>query len=157
MEYMMQFLSSSGSFWISAILGRWWRIDPLADITSHLSPYAYALNNPISTIDPDGRSTNSTHTDSSGNILAVYNDGDLGVYKHNDAKTKADVDKDRKDSKTTSGGGENEGETEYWDEFIIPGTNIAAGKIDFGASWDDAINKLREEAMKMDLKEIGEN
>jgi hypothetical protein len=109
-------------------------------------------------IDPDGRSTNSTHTDSSGNILAVYNDGDFGVYKHNDATTKAAVDKDRNDSKTTSGGGEKMGETEYWDEFVSPetGKTMTNTRINFGESWDGLINDMAGKASKMDLKEIAE-
>jgi len=112
-------------------IGRWHVIDPMTDKFSSYNPYNYALNNPANIVDLNGMEGTSTHTDSAGKVLAVYNDGDLGVYKHDDAKTKADVD--AKHSNTnTSAGGEKVGETLLWNSFQTDGGK-AVGKINFGS------------------------
>ena len=109
----------------------WLSTDPLMEMYPNVNPYAYCLQNPINYTDPTGMSVEgdeppSTHTDKNGNIIAVYNDGDLGVYKHGDnadggTPTKANIDK--RHEKSTSAGGTKMGETEFWDEFIAPGNS----------------------------------
>ncbi len=61
-------------------LGRWLSIDPDEKKFPWQSPYVSMDNNPTNLTDPLG---NSTHTDRNGRVIAVYNDADFGVYKHN--------------------------------------------------------------------------
>ena len=115
----------------------WLSVDPLAEMDYSGSPYSYVSNAPINLIDPDGMFSadfkdendnkttlirnlptriESTHTDENGNVLDVYDDGDLGVYVHPNGTTTADVNK-KHSSSNTSAGGTKKGETYYWDEF----------------------------------------
>jgi RHS repeat-associated protein len=139
-------------------IGRWSSVDPLAEMDYSGSPFGYVSNSPVNLIDPDGRysadfndenatkkSSNyfddgprtiaSTHTNEKGDVLAVYNDGDLGIYVHPDGITKTEIDKKHSKSNTSAGGTEI-GETYYWDEFR------AGDRILFGQSWNNELVDL---------------
>ena len=46
-----------GARWYDGTLGRWWSVDLMAEITLNISPYSYALNNPVILVDIDGMFT----------------------------------------------------------------------------------------------------
>jgi RHS repeat-associated protein len=98
----------------------------------------------------------STHTDEQGNVIAVYNDGNNGVYQHKNSDLKEiGFEPSRMSLSTTKA--EKKGTTKFWDEFLNPNSQEAQGRISFGESWNPIITKLHNLAMEMDLKEIGEN
>src|SRR5210317_1261467 len=81
----------------------------------------------------------STNTDEDGNVLAVYDDGDLGVYAHRNGTTKADIDASHSID-NTSAGGTRKGETLHTFSFVDgleleKGNIIHRGKIDFSSTW----------------------
>lgn len=49
-----------GARWYDAVLCRWTTVDPLAEKTPHVSPYAAFLCDPIRYVDPDGRDPGDT-------------------------------------------------------------------------------------------------
>jgi len=125
-------------------------VDPLIDKYPFISAYAYCLNNPVRYIDPDGR---STHKNEEGKVIAVYDNKDLGVYRHTNESLKGF---DPKKMSLTTIGVEKMGETENWDEFVNPETRKAMTNITiaFGISFDPLIEKMHDKAQEMDLKEI---
>ena len=143
-----------------AELGRFLSVDPLRESAEAADPqtwnrYTYALNNPVLLTDPTGE---STHTDNTGAVVAVYDDNDLGVYMHDDLSSW-----NKKDKLTKTGTGVKwMGETAYWDEFrahnnktgaIEPGIAKDA-RIQFGMSFDGVIRTMHNEAAKMSAPAI---
>jgi len=125
-------------------------MDPLAEAAQDWSTYRAFYCNPIKFSDPTGM-LESTHTDEDGNVVAVYDDGDLGVYKHDGkgAEAKKEVETNY-NAQNTSAGGEKMGETwtslgfadfNYYEQTgkIRPGQGA---KIDFNSDW--ATNKVND-------------
>ena len=129
------------------LMTMWLSVDPMADKYPSISPYAYCAWNPVKLVDPNGEEI-STHTDHEGNVVAVFNDGDNGVYRHGpnrdgSAVTKYQIIK-RHEKYGTSARGEYMGQTKYWDEFMTQDRHTgeaqnSGGRIFFGESWEETI------------------
>jgi len=78
---------NSALYWeYDSRLGRRWNLDPVRQ--AMISQYACFDGNPIWKSDILGNKASdpSTHTDKDGNVVAVIDDGDKGVYKHSGNK-----------------------------------------------------------------------
>ena len=118
--------------------------------------YSYVRNNALTFLDPTGR---STHTNSAGDVLAVYDDDDLGVYRHDKKNLK---NWNGTDTLAASGKGVGRmGETEYWDEFRAHDSKTGAvldqvaegARIIFGSSFDSDVQRLGQQAAGLGLVE----
>jgi len=63
------------------LMTMWLSVDPMADKYPSISLYAYCAWNSVKLAYPDGKEI-SIHTDEEGNVVAVYNDGVNGVFRH---------------------------------------------------------------------------
>ena len=133
-------------------LGRWGSSDPAAATYESYSNYHFGGNNPLRNFELDGASFYSTHTDWSGNVVAVYDDGDLGVYRHMDA-SRAIIDMNHNYS--TSAGGQYMGESLHTYSFVDHNVYnmsfgkelIGVGKIDFESTWAyDQVDRILQQS-----------
>ena len=93
------------------LMTSWLSVDPMADKYPNVSPYNYCAWNPVMLVDPDGREE-STHIDCDGNVVAIFNDGDYGVYQHSGTMQQAQEEAYRMHSSCRpSAGGLKVGET----------------------------------------------
>ena len=151
-----------GARYLNNELSIWLSVDPMSDKYPHLTSYNYCANNPVMLVDPDGRmaSKPSTHIDQDGNVVAVFNDGDNGVYQHGrnaDGSTVTESQLSRRaETQGTSSGGTKVGETAHWDEFVSPetGKTMTNYKLQLGKSFDPIISNMHSKAEDMDLIDI---
>jgi len=104
----------------------------------------------------------STHLDDEGNVVAVFNDGDNGVYQHGKnadggSVTEYQLSK-RAEKQGTSSGGTKVGETAYWNEFVSPedGTTMTQYNVQVGKSFDPIISEMNAKSKDMNLIEIAQ-
>jgi hypothetical protein len=120
--------TTTATFWeYDGRIGRRWNVDPV--VKEWESSYTCLNSNPIFNIDPNGDNT-STHIDKKGNVLAVYDDGDLGIYQHKDLSK--ETFKENTSKKLSKKQSEKVGRTMYIGSFL-DGSGKASGYIDIGS------------------------
>ena len=144
-----------GARFYDPAIGRFSTVDPMGESKLGIGTYVYCLNNPVKLVDPTG-CLESTHTDSLGYVVAVFDDGDLGVYRHNSDQGGSIKELNELYSETnTSGNGEYMGKTDYWNEFLTDkGTIYSGTRILYGTHWDFWIELFNEEATQFELPTI---
>ncbi|WP_190946436.1 RHS repeat-associated core domain-containing protein [Nostoc flagelliforme] len=153
-----------GARYYSPELSVWLGVDPLSDEFPSWTPYRYGFNNPVKFIDPDGL-LESTHVDENGKVVAVYNDGDKGVYKHKSLPSEFEKTSEKFGRILSKVGAEKIGETEYIDEFLKHDNKTGAvineiqdgAQIMVGESWMPMIEKMNELTENMLLGDVGMN
>ncbi len=135
--------------WYYPAIMRTTTMDLLCEKYYSISPYAWCANNPVRFVDPTGMFV-STHTDEDGNVIAVFDDGDTGVYKHTGKGNEAakNIEKNYNENNTSANGekmGESLHSLSFADQSLYNKTGEVQNaeiKIDFGST--ELTDKVKE-------------